>query len=83
MPNMTITADQEILQRLRIEAATRNISVSRFVGELLREKFTEDDAYEKAMTDLFSRGPYLVLPEREDGRAFPPREELYDRKILK
>lgn len=83
MPNMTITADEDVLRRLRVEAATRNVSVSRFVGELLREKFFADDEYEKAMADLFSRGPYLSLPDRDDGRAMPVRDELYGRKILK
>ena len=83
MPNLTITADEATLQRLRVEAATRNISVSRFVGELVKEKFAADDAYERAMTDFFSRGPYIEAPSREDGRAWPSRDELYDRKGLR
>ncbi|MDR1708256.1 MAG: hypothetical protein LBS70_00850 [Candidatus Accumulibacter sp.] len=80
---MTITADEGILRRLRVEAATRNLSVSRFVGELLREKFDADDRYEKAMADFFSRGPYLSPAAREDGRAWPAREEIYARRTLK
>ena len=83
MPNLTITADEATLRRLRVEAATRNISVSRFVGELLKEKFAADDAYECAMTDFFSRGPYLEPEPRDDGRAWPSRDELYDRKVLR
>jgi hypothetical protein len=83
MPNMTITADEDVLRRVRVEAATRNVSVSRFVGELLREKFDAEDQYEKAMADFFSRGPYLSPPAREDGRSWPTREELYDRQVLK
>lgn len=83
MPNLTITADETTLQRLRVEAATRNISVSRFVGELVKEKFAADDAYERAMTDFFSRGPYIEAQSREDGRAWPSRDELYDRKGLR
>jgi hypothetical protein len=83
MPNMTITADEATLQRARIEAAKRNISVSRFVGEVLKEKFQEDDDYERAMKDFFSRGPYLEPPARDDGRSWPKREDLYDRQTLK
>ena len=83
MPNLTITADEETLQRLRVEAATRNISVSRFVGEVLKEKFSADDAYERAMADFFSRGPYLESSSRADGRSWPARDELYDRRVLK
>jgi hypothetical protein len=83
MPNMTITADEETLQRARVEAAKRNISVSRLVGELLKEKFREDDEYERAMQDFFSRGPYLEPPARQDGRSWPKRDEIYDRQVLK
>jgi len=83
MPNLTITADEETLQRLRVEAAIRNVSVSRFVGEILKEKFSADDEYERAMADFFSRDPYLEPPARDDGRSWPAREELYDRTVLK
>jgi hypothetical protein len=83
MANLTITADEQILQRVRVEAAMRNISVSRFVGEILKEKFTEDDAYERAMASFFSRAPYLESSAREDGRSWPTREEIYDRPVLK
>lgn len=83
MPNLTITADEATLKRLRVEAATRNISVSRFVGEILKEKFGSDDAYDRAMSDFFSRGAYLEPPSRDDGRAWPTRSQLYERKVLK
>lgn len=83
MPNMTITADEETLQRARVEAAKRNVSVSRFVGEILKEKFQEDDEYDRAMQEFFSRGPYLEPPARKDGRSWPTRDEIYDRQVLK
>jgi hypothetical protein len=79
MSTLTITADEEVLRRLREEAASRNVSVSRFVGEILREKFDADDKYERAMADYFSRAPYLSPPEREDGRRWPTRLEIHDR----
>jgi hypothetical protein len=83
MPSLTISADEETLQRLRVEAASRHLSVSRYVGKLVKEKFMSDDAYEQAMTDFFSRDAYLSPPEREDGRSWPTREALYDRKALR
>lgn len=83
MPNSTITADEATLQRLRVEAATRNICVSRFMGELVKEKFAADDAYERAMAGFSSRGPYIEALSREDGRAWPSRDERYDRKGLR
>ena len=82
MPKITITTDEATLRKLRGEAASCNLSVSRFVGELLKEKFAADDAYERTMADFVSRGPYLQPEPREDGRAWPTRTKLYDRKVL-
>ena len=79
MPNLTIVTDEETLRRTRIEAASRGISVSRLVGEVLRERFSDDDQYERSMTEFFSRGPYLEAADREDGRRWPTRDEVHDR----
>jgi hypothetical protein len=83
MPNLTISTDDETLRRARIEAAKRNTSVSRLVGEMLREKFRDDDEYERAMKSFLSRRPYLNPPARDDGRRWPTRDELYDRPGLR
>ncbi len=83
MPNLTINADEDTLRRVRIEAAARNISVSRFVGLLVKEKFAEDDTYHRAMSDYFSRGPYLQSQTEDDGGSWPKRDALYDRKVLR
>ncbi len=83
MANVTITADEEVLQRARIEAARRNQSLSRFVGDLLKEKFVQEDEYDRAMKEFLARGPYLESSRGEDGRSWPRREELYDRKCLR
>ena len=45
MRNLTITVEDQALEWARIEAAKRNTSVSRLVGELLAEKMRHDDAY--------------------------------------
>ncbi len=85
MTNVTITADEHVLQRARIEAARRNQSLSRFVGDLLKEKFSQEDEYDRAMKEFLARGPWPLPdePAREDGRRWPRREELYDRKCLR
>ena len=82
MPNLTITTDEETLRWARIEAAKQNTSVSKLVGELLAKLRRQDDGYERAMQDFFSRGPYLDPPPRSDGRRWPTREEIYDRPAL-
>jgi len=74
MKNVTITVEEPVLEWVRIEAAKRNSSVSRLVGEMLGEKMQHEDAYEQAMREALkfdswgaSDGPFLT------------RDELYDR----
>lgn len=69
MKNVTITVEDATLEWVRIEAARRNTSVSRLVGEMLTDKMQHDDAYTRAQRDWetdtssFSSG----------GRAYPVR----------
>ena len=69
MKNVTITMDDSVADWARLEAARRNTSVSRLVGELLAEKMRHDDTYERAMREALEfkplplQGPYL---KRED-----------------
>ncbi|MFN3883858.1 MAG: hypothetical protein ACK4Q4_03740 [Rhodocyclaceae bacterium] len=83
VPNLTITTDEETLRWARIEAAKRGTSVSKLVGEILANLRKQEDDYEQAMQDFFSRKPYLDPPPRADGRRWPTREELYDRPVLR
>jgi len=77
MPNLTITTDESTLQWARIEAARRKTSVSKLVGEILARASKQEDLYDAALQDFFSRGPYLESAVREDGRSWPPREDLH------
>ncbi|MFT3812394.1 MAG: CopG family transcriptional regulator [Acidovorax sp.] len=69
MKNVTITVEDSALEWARIEAAKRNTSVSRLVGEMLAEKMRHDDAYERAMREALKfkplpfQGPYLRRDE--------------------
>jgi len=74
MKNVTVTMEDSVADWARMEAARRNTSVSRLVGEILAEKMRHDDAYERAMREAlefksigFSEGRYLT------------RDEIYDR----
>lgn len=74
MKNVTVTMEDNVAEWARLEAARRNTSVSRLVGELLAGKMRHDDAYERAMREALewksigtSSGPYLT------------RDEMYDR----
>jgi hypothetical protein len=74
MKNVTVTMEDSVADWARMEAARRNTSVSRLIGEMLAEKMRRDDAYERAMREALqfrswgvSSGPYLT------------RDEMYDR----
>lgn len=74
MKNVTVTMEDSVADWARIEAARRNTSVSRLVGEMLAEKMRHDDAYERAMREALefkSWGP-------SEGR-YLTRDEIYDR----
>jgi hypothetical protein len=74
MKNVTVTMEDSVAEWARLEAARRNTSVSRLVGELLTEKMRHDDAYERAMRE--------ALEFRSWGRSsgkYLTRDEMYDR----
>jgi hypothetical protein len=73
MKNVTITMEENVAEWARMEAARRNTSVSRLVGELLAEKMRHDVTYEQAMREALefkswgvSTGPYLTDDEMYD-----------------
>ena len=80
MKNITITLDDETAAQARIKAAERNMSLSRFIGEVLREHVRGSGEYERAMRRFLSRKP---TPLQEPGQRYPRREELYDRGALR
>jgi hypothetical protein len=74
MKNVTVTMEDSVADWARIEAARRNTSVSRLVGEMLAEKMRHDDAYERAMREALEFKSWGA----SDGR-YLTREEIYDR----
>ena len=73
MKNVTITLDKETAAWARVHAASRNVSLSRFVGELLRERMRQSREYEEAM-----RGALAEKPLKLKG-TYPKRAELHER----
>jgi hypothetical protein len=76
MKNVTVTMEDSVADWARMEAARRNTSVSRLVGEMLAEKMRHDDAYERAMREA-QRVPEL---RRSDGPV-PERDEIYAERL--
>jgi len=77
--NLTITVDEAVARWARVRAAEKDISVSRLVGEMLKEKMQEERAYEAAMRLYLSRKP-VMLKQRT---GYPNRDELHDRPGLR
>jgi hypothetical protein len=81
MKNITITLDEETARLARVSAAERNMSVSRYIGEVLHKNIRESREYEDAMQRYLSRGAFKELtgpPQR-----YATREELHDRAGLR
>jgi hypothetical protein len=80
MKNVTITLDETVARWARIRAAERNTSVSRLVGEMLRERMVADDRYAIAMERYLAQRPSRLRPPR---KALPKRDDLHDRSGLR
>ena len=77
MKNVTVTMEDTVADWARMEAARRNTSVSRMIGEMLADKMRHDDAYERAMREELefksmgaSAAPYFTREEVNDRSRF-------------
>jgi len=76
MKNITITMDEDTARWARIEAARRGTSVSRMLGELLRQQRLQDAEFHAA------RQRYLDLDAvsiKSTHQRYPARSSLHDR----
>ena len=75
MKNVTITLDEEVARWARIRAAEQETSVSRLVGQMLREKMLEEESYQAAMQTYLSQKPQGL---KRPGVKYPKREALHE-----
>ncbi len=80
MKNVTITLDEDVATWAKIRAAELDTSVSRMLGELLRELMARHVGYETAMAAYASRAP---RPLSVLGAQYPDRNELHERSDLR
>jgi hypothetical protein len=78
--NITITLDERTARWTRIQAARREVSVSRFIRELLEAEMRHEDEYEVAMREFLAEAPQALS---RPGDRYPSRDELYDRDGLR
>jgi len=79
MKNVTITLDEDVACWIRIRAAEKEISVSRLVGEMLREKMRKEENYQASRQEYLSPQPQ---PLKNSDEKYPRRKELHDRQNL-
>lgn len=76
MRNVTITLDEETALWARMEAARRDTSVSRLVGELLRERMQVETTYEDAMRRFLDRRARRL---KRSGARYASRGDVHAR----
>ena len=67
---------EEVARWARIRAAEQETSVSRLVGQMLRERMLEEQTYEVAMREYLARPPRKL---KKPGVRYPNRAALYGR----
>jgi hypothetical protein len=76
--NVTITLDETIAKWARIEAARKDVSVSRLLADILRSQMTNQEQYEQAMREALAREPFF-----KSVGPYLTREEAHDRDRLR
>ena len=75
MKNITIKLENDVAHWSKVWAAEHDTSVSRILGDLLKQMKKEKTGYSKEMQQFLSFEPQ---PLKTSG-SYPSREELYDR----
>ena len=78
--NVTVTLDGATLAKARVKAAEGNASLSRYIGEVLRQHLTKEDEYWAAYRAWREEKPLAL---KGPWKPYPKREELYDRPVLR
>jgi predicted DNA-binding ribbon-helix-helix protein len=78
LKNVTVSLEVEVARWARLEAARRDMSVSRLLGEILKQRMSQEEQYEAAMKRALARKPFI----RGKGR-YLTREEAHERARLR
>lgn len=79
MKNVTVSMDDDVARWARIEAAKRDTSLARFLGDLLRERMNAAETYEQQMRAFLRTKPTGAT----GGRPLVSRDERHDRDALR
>ena len=81
MKNVTVTLDEDTAARVRVKAAERKMSLSRYIGEVLRKELRHADEYEAAYRAW--REDRKPWPLKGPPVRYPKRDEIYDRPVFR
>ena len=84
LKNITITMDDAVADWVRVEAAKRNVSISRLIGDWIAEEMRRQDAYEQAKRaalkfETWGDSTSKAASKAATGGASPVRDDQYDR----
>ena len=74
--NVTVVMDEETARWVRVEAARRDLSVSAYLGQVLRRERDSEEGYGEAMDRFMRKEPRALAAE---GVPLPTRDELHAR----
>ncbi len=74
--NVTIVLEEESARWIRVEAARRDTSVSKYLGELVESERRRSEGYLAARKRFMAREPRALGPA---GEPLPSRAELHER----
>ena len=80
MTNVTIILDDDTATRAKVLAAQRGMSLSRYVGEILRREFRNGDVYDAAYRSWKAA---TLFPLGGPQQEYPKRDEVNDRPLLR
>ncbi len=80
MRNITITVEEDVARWARVWAAREDTSVSRLVGQLLKERMLRERGYESAMKQYCASS---AKPLKKSEGAYPAREEIHERSHVR
>ena len=75
MKNLTITIDEKLARWVRVSAAEQDMSMSRYIADLLHRRMMNAQEYESAMKSNLSREPMPISSRK----PYPKRSEIHDR----
>jgi plasmid stability protein len=78
--NVTVAMDEDLARWVRVKAAEQDVSVSRYLANLLRETMQSESSYNRAMERYLSAE---ARPLKAKKAAYPSRTELHDRPSLR